>query len=251
MRAALWGRDHEELDRIASASAGERAGLAISRGRFPKAYRYEDPNEDVVAVVAGPRATLLVCADGHTGLTASHVAVEAVLDALAPGDDPPGDFADGDWLEVFTRANDAIIATKHVTSPHPASDTVLLAALVTPDRLTFAGIGDAALVVARPGTERGRQLNKEAFRFLGEPMKPRQLKSAVQRGSIGLEGDEWVAMATDGLSEFVAPLKPADVVPRVLARDESTSAEAAAVQLVETACTAGAGDNVATIVVAP
>ena len=249
MRAALWGRDHEELDRIASAAAGDRVGLAISRGRFPKAYRYEDPNEDVVAAVAGPRATLLVCADGHSGLTSSHVAVETVLEAV--GDDPPPSFSDGEWLELFTRANDAIIATKHETSPHPGSDTVLLAALVAGGQLSFAGIGDAALVVARPGTERGRQLNKEAFRFLGQPMKPRALKGAVDRGSFALEADEWVAMATDGLSEFVAPLRPADVLPRVLARAESRTPEDAAVQLVDAACVAGAGDNVATAVLAP
>ncbi len=249
MRAVLWGRDHEELDRIASAAAGDRAGLAISRGRHPKRYRYEDPNEDVVAVVAGPRSTLLVCADGHSGLTASHVAVETVLDAV--GDDPPDVLSDRDWLELFTRANDAIIATKHDTSPHPGSDTVLLAALVAPGRLSFAGIGDAALVVARPGTERGRQLNKEAFRFLGQPMKPRALKGAVQRGSTTLEPDEWVAMVSDGLSEFVSPLKPADVLPRVLAREAVVTAEDAAVALVDTACTAGAGDNVAAAVLAP
>jgi serine/threonine protein phosphatase PrpC len=249
MRAALWGRDHEELDRIASAAAGGRAGLAISRGRFPKAYGYEDPNEDVVAAVAGPRATLLVCADGHGGITSSHVAVQTVLEAA--GDDPPGAYADDDWLELFTRANDAIIAAKAQASRHPASDTVLLAALVSPGRLSFAAVGDAALVVARPGRERGRQLNKEAFRFLGQPMRPRALKGVVGRGTVGLEGDEWVALVTDGLSEFVAPLRPADVVPRVLAREASRTAQDAAVQLVETACTAGAGDNVAAAVLAP
>jgi serine/threonine protein phosphatase PrpC len=249
MRAALWGRDHEELDEIASATAGERAGLAITRGRFPKAYRYEDPNEDVVAAVAGPRATLLVCADGHSGLTSSHVAVEAVLAAL--GDDPPPELSDGEWLELFTAANDAIVATKRATSVHPASDTVRLAALVTDARLSFAAIGDAALVVARPGTDRGRQLNREAFRFLGQPMRPRAMRGVVARGTADLDGDEWVTLATDGLSEFVAPLRPADVLPRVLARAPEGTAEAAAVGLVETACTAGAGDNVAAAVLAP
>ncbi len=249
MRAALWGRDHEELDRVASAVAGDRVGLAITRGRFPKAYHYEDPNEDVVAAVAGPRATLLVCADGHGGLTASHVAVQTVLEAV--GDDPPGAFSDGEWLELFTRVNHAIVAAKHDASPHLASDTVLLVALVTPGRVSFAGVGDAALVVARPGSARGRQLNAEAFRFLGQPMRPRALKGVVDRGSADLEGGEWVALATDGLSEFVAPLRPADVLPRVLARAASVTAEGAAVQLVETACAAGAGDNVATVVLAP
>ena len=57
----------------------------------------------------------------------------------------------------------------------------------------------------------------------------------------------------DGLSEFVAPMRPADVVPRVLAlaaRDADGSAESAALVLVETACSAGAGDNGAVAVLA-
>jgi serine/threonine protein phosphatase PrpC len=73
----------------------------------------------------------------------------------------------------------------------------------------------------------------------------------VQRGSTELAPDEWVVVITDGLSEFVAPLRPADVVPRVLATLAPSTAEAAARALVDTACSAGAGDNVAVAVLAP
>lgn len=249
MRATLWGTDHEELGPIESATAGEKAAVAITRGRFPKAYRYEDPNEDAVAVVAGERATLLVCADGHGGATASHLAVRFVLDAL--GEDPPDDYDDGDWLKLFGDVNEAVLETKGLTSPQPGSSTVLVAALATPGRLSWAAIGDGALVVCRPGAERGRQLNKEAMRFIGHPMGRRALKQTVQRGSVALDDGQWVALVTDGLSEFVAPLKPADVVPRVLALSAAGTAEAAAVALVDTACGAGAGDNVAAAVLAP
>src|SRR3954447_23555274 len=250
MRASLWGTDHEELDRIASATAGERAALAITRGRHPKAYRYTDPNEDVVAVVAGERATLLVCADGHNGATSSHVAVQAVLEAF--GDDPPDDLLEDDWLDVFATANDAVVEATGRGSEHPGSETVLIAALASPGHLSFGSIGDGALVVARPGTERGRQVNREAMRFVGQPMNRRSLKQTLQRGNLALGEEDWVVAVTDGLSEFVAPLRPADVVPRVLARLEAPrSAEAAAVALVEIACQAGAGDNVAAAVVAP
>jgi serine/threonine protein phosphatase PrpC len=249
MRATLWGADHEELDRIASAAAGDRAAIALTRGRHRKRYRYEDPNEDAVAAVAGPRAALLVCADGHNGLTSSHVAVRHVLDAL--GDDPPPTLGDGDWLELFGAANDAVIATKGLGSPHPASDTVLVAVLASPGRLSFAAIGDAALVVCRPGAERGRQLNKEAMRFLGQPMTKRALKGAVQRSTTSLDPADWVVLATDGLSEFIAPLRPADVVPRLLETHRDASPEDAAVAVVEAACAAGAGDNVAVAVLRP
>jgi serine/threonine protein phosphatase PrpC len=241
MRATLWGTDFEELGEIGSATAGARAAIAITRGRHPKAYRYEDPNEDAVAAVAGARATLLVCADGHNGATSSHVAVRAVLEAL--GDDPPEALSDDAWLDLFATANDAVLAAKD-GGPHPASETVLVAALAAPDRLGFAAIGDAALVVCRPGDARGRQLNREALRFLGRPLGRRSLKSAVKRGTVALDPGDWVVVASDGLSEFIAPLRPADVIPRALAAAPADP-EAAAVAVVEAACAAGAGDNVA------
>jgi serine/threonine protein phosphatase PrpC len=249
MRASLWGEDHEELDRIASATAGDRAAVAITRGRYRKSYGYEDPNEDVAAVVVGPRATLVVCADAHYGLSASHVAVQSVLDAF--GDDPPQALDDRQWLEVFAAAGEDIRHARERDNGQRASETVLIAALVTPFEVSFAAIGDSALVLCRPGTERGRQLNREAMRFLGSPMNKRSMRSTIQRGTVARDPDEWVVAVTDGLSEFVTPMRPADVVPRVLAMSKAGTAEAAAVALVETACSAGAGDNVAVALTAP
>ncbi len=246
---ALWGTDHEELDEVASLSIGARAALAITRGRFKKSYRYEDPNEDMVAVVVGARATLLVCADGHNGSTAPTVAVHEVLAAF--GADPPAALDDGEWLALFGRVNDAVIATKGMASQHPASNTVLILALASAGALNWAAIGDGAIVVGRPGSQRARQVNREAMRFIGYPMSRRALKNTVQRGSTALEPDEWIVLITDGLSEFISPLRPADVIPRVLATLPEPTALAGALALVETACAAGAGDNVATAVMAP
>lgn len=246
---ALWGTDHEELDRPASLAVGSRAAIAITRGRYPKAYRYEDANEDMVAAVAGPQATLLVCADGHNGAMAPRVATDEVLDAL--GSDPPPSLDDGEWLALFARTNEAVLARKGVGSLQPASNTVLLVALASPGQLSWAAIGDGAIVVGRPGAQRARQVNKEAMRFIGYPMNKRSLKSTVQRGTAELDPDEWIVLITDGLSEFVSPLRPADVVPRVLATVREPTAEAAALALIDTACSAGAGDNVATAVIAP
>src|SRR3954453_9630770 len=106
--AVLWGTDYEELGVVGSRSVGERAGLAITRGLHKKAYRYEDPNEDAVAAVAGPAATLLVRPDGHNGMTAPTLAVQAVLDHFGPS--PPSALSDGDWLELFGTVNETVIA---------------------------------------------------------------------------------------------------------------------------------------------
>jgi serine/threonine protein phosphatase PrpC len=247
--AVLWGTDHEELGVVGTATLGPSTALANTRGRFQKAYRYEDPNEDTVAAVLGPRATLIVCADGHNGATAPNTAVREVLDAL--GTDPPPGLDDAGWLELFGRVNAAVIGRKGVGSEQPASNTVLLVGLAMPGRLSWAAIGDGALVVGRPGAQRGRQLNKEAMRFIGYPMNARALKHTVQRGATDIDPGEWIVAVTDGLSEFVAPLRPADVVPRVLATLDPPTAETAARALVDTACSAGAGDNVAVAVIAP
>ncbi len=247
--AVLWGTDHEELDEIAVAPAGPHAAIANTRGRYPKAYRFLDPNEDSVAAVVGDNATLIVCADGHNGSLAPNAAVEETLSAF--GVDPPATLSDDGWLDLFQRVNDAVLARKGIGSEQPASNTVLVVALVSPGRLSWGAIGDGALVVCRPGAQRGRQLNREAMRFIGHPMNRRALKNTVGRGTLGLAPDEWVIAVTDGLSEFVAPLRPADVVPRVLATADPSTAEAAAHALVDTACSAGAGDNVATAIVAP
>ena len=214
MRAVLWGVDHVELGEVVTASVGS-AGVALSRGAFLKSYAYVDPNEDAVAAVAGPRATLLVAADGHNGATASMRAVRFVLDRF--GGDPPPALDKRDWADLFWDANDAVLEVTSIGSPQPSSRTVLLVALVTSRSVSFGSMGDAALVVAHPGGERGRQLNKEAARYVGYASSRKGIEGSVHRGEADLAPGEWVVLATDGLSEFIEPMRPADIVPRVLA----------------------------------
>ena len=247
MRALLRGADYAELGEIATSCTG-RAAVALSRGEFAKAYSYVDPNEDAAAAVEGPRATLLVVTDGHNGVTASMRAVEFVLDRI--GDDPPPALDRAEWGELFADANEAVLEATAIGSPQPASRTVLLVALVAAGRVSFGSMGDAALVVARPGGTRGRQLNQEAARYVGYPAGRRAIDAVVHRAEAELAPDEWVVLATDGLSEFVAPMRPADVVPRLLGRAGGEPEEAAAL-LVEAACAAGAGDNVGIALTAP
>lgn len=247
MRAVLWGTDHTELGEVVTSSTGG-AAVALSRGGFAKSYAYVDDNEDAVAVVEGPRATLLVATDGHNGATASMRAVQFVLERF--GQDPPPALDKRAWADLFYDANEAVLAVTSIGSPQPSSRTVLLIALFDGRRVSFCSMGDAALVVARPGGERGRQLNKEAARYVGYAAGRRALEGAIHRGDADVAPDEWVVLATDGLSEFISPMRPADMVPRVLARAGGDAEEAAAL-LVEAACTAGAGDNVGVAVSAP
>jgi len=246
-RAVLWGHDHVELGVTASEAAGDGAGVAISRGGFAKLYSYVDPNEDVAAAVQGRDATLLVVADGHYGITAPRVAVETVLAQL--GEDPPPALADPEWLELFDEVNRRILEAT-AAGEQRQSATVLVCALVRPGSVSWAAAGDGAVLKCAPGAARGRQLNREAMRFMGHPMKPRALKQVVGRGNVALGADDWVVLASDGLSEFVIPERPSDVVPRLLF-DALGQPESAARKIVDHACARGAGDNVAVALSAP
>ena len=250
----LWGPDHVELGETEVATVGQRAAIALTRGRFAKLYSYVDPNEDVVAAVDGPRATLLVVADGHNGATAPLAAVKETLAIF--GEDPPPLVRPDDWPAIFERINERVLASVQAPSPHTSSRTVLLVALVSDTLVSWGSFGDAALILAAPGEARGRQLNRELARFVGYPMSARAIEDLVQRGQAQIATDEYVVLATDGLSEFVSPTRPGDLVPRVLARAGASAggrpgADVAARAIVDAACEAGAGDNVAVAVLEP
>ena len=141
-------------------------------------------------------------------------------------------------------------------SPQPASRTVLLVALVSGTRICWGSFGDAALVVAAPGEARGRQLNRELARYVGYPMSARVLEDLTQRGQGEIEPGEYVVLATDGLSEFISPMRPNDLIPRVLRRAELAAgvpprAGEVARAVIDVACESGAGDNVGVAVLAP
>lgn len=82
--AQLLGSESTVLAEVA-AQADERAGFALSRGRFPKPAARMDPNEDAVLAVAEGDRWLLIAADRNFGLDAARAATEAIR-ASAAGD---------------------------------------------------------------------------------------------------------------------------------------------------------------------
>jgi serine/threonine protein phosphatase PrpC len=242
MQAVLWGKDHVALDEVVAQSLGPRAAVAITRGRHRKAYRYTDPNEDAVVAVVGRRATLLVAADGHNGWTSTEAAVASVLDTLG-ADPPPADLDDDELLEVFSRANDAILdVTEQPGSQHPDSRTTLVVALVAGSRLQWASFGDSAVYKAAPAG--AVRLSGGVHYFVGYPMPREGLDRGLKRGTEQLSEGDWVIVATDGFIDFAHPFPT-----QLLAA--GAEAEAVARGLVLAACDGGAGDNVAVAVVGP
>jgi serine/threonine protein phosphatase PrpC len=247
MPSVLWGRDHGSYGKIAVTRPGPGVALALTRGLHPKPYRWVDPNEDVVAAVNGPRATLLVIADAHNGATASEVAVNTVLDHI--GDDPPEDLDDADLVSLFARAGSDILAETRARADvrRLESRTTLSLVLVAGRRLRWAALGDSPVLVV--DGDRGRELTTASPYFVGWPMGPAQVDCILQRGRLRLTDDAWVVVASDGLANFTLTGSTAGAAARVLA--QATDAADGARSLIDHAFAAGAGDNVATAVLAP
>lgn len=245
--AVLWGRDEVEYGHVASDAPAPHVGLALTRGLHPKPYRWTDPNEDVVAAVVGARATLLVVADGHSGVEASEVAVRTVLDEL--GDDPPPELDDDSLVALFHRAGIAVVtAVRELPEAHRGSRTTLSVALVAGRRLCWAALGDSPVLVADGG--RGQELtHADQPAFVGTPMALPRVARHLQRGRGSLSNSAWVVVASDGFANFRLGATTADSAAEVLADAEDAASAARA--LVEHACSAGAGDNVAAAVAAP
>ena len=216
----------------------------ITRGWAPKPYRYLDPNEDVAAVIVGPRGTLLVVADGHSGHESSVVAVQHILDQL--GDDPPpADLEDSQLVGLFDVANQAILDTSRgLPPPRGDSATTLVVVLVGEGRVQWASMGDSVAMLAAPGTT--RTLAAPMRRFVGHPTAG-SLASFVSRGTADVDAGAWVVLATDGYSDW-APT--GGNLARATALWSAGSPDAATVvnRLMEKARVGGAGDNVAIVV---
>ncbi|MGI8575912.1 MAG: PP2C family protein-serine/threonine phosphatase [Egibacteraceae bacterium] len=246
--AVLWGAEHQDVAATDVRPVGDDVALGLARGWRPKPYWYLDPNEDAVAAVIGPRATLLVVADGHSGVEASHASVRAVLDHF--GDDPPpADLLDVELVELYEVAERAVLeATRNEPAPRHDSRTTLVVALLAGRRLQWCSLGDSVLMVVTD--EAGMQLSSDAHSFVGSHLTPRDVDALVSRGSAEVHERAWVVLASDGYTNYSpSGVSPADATS-VCLRGVSAPTEAASA-LLELARTGGAGDNVAVAVMAP
>lgn len=241
MQAVLWGKDHTEFDDVVCEPAGERAAVAITRGRHAKAYDYTDPNEDAAIAIAGPRATLLAVADGHNGWPATEAAISTIVDRL--GDDPPPFVSDDEMVGLFHAASEAVLdVAMRAGSPNPDSRTTLVVGLLAGRRLQWASFGDSAVYSVTQAA--AVALARPQHRFVGYPMPLPVVDLLLERGTVDLPDGAWVVLATDGFIDFARPFPTAVVA-------EGATAESVARGLVLAACDGGAGDNVAVAVAGP
>lgn len=184
------------------------AAIAISRGGAKKTYAYRDPNEDAAGFAWSDAGTLLVVADGHAGCDAAQIAIEHVIDDLAPRLlDPQSTQPGPDWPDFARDAalgvHDTILQRARITASHPPRTTLAIA-LARRDHgsLAWLSVGDS--LIFRVDAQQVTRLRGEPRRvaYLGSPRDDRErLVPGIDAGTAPLAGTRAIALATDGLSE--------------------------------------------------
>ena len=208
--AILRGFENTLLERI-SCIAEEHVAIALSRGGAKKTYHHRDPNEDACGFAFGEHGTLLVVADGHSGCDASQIAVEYVLEHLAPvligGEDPGVALAPEQWqtraLDHVLAVHGAILQQARIEAEHPSRTTLAIAFTRTADdRIGWINAGDSLLY--RDGGDAPTPLETatEKTIYIGSPRDDRErLAQGVRAGVAPLAGARALVLASDGLSE--------------------------------------------------
>jgi serine/threonine protein phosphatase PrpC len=226
---ALFGRDYPRLGPLGAVALADGGALALSRGQEPKPYRHVDPNEDAALIVRDPVGVLLAVADGHDGVAASELAIEAVRrnarELLS------------DDLSRFTAQLDRVLLAlaAELRAVEPSRTCLLLAALVG-DRCLYACFGDSALYRA----SQPDPVTAPTDCYLGPDRVLDDELRGTALGSFAREPGERVALVTDGVVNF---LQSPDSLVGLLSSevDDADCARAIA----RAAMRGGAGDNVA------
>ena len=204
--ALLRGRDVIPLGVIDAVAEGP-AAIALSRGGAAKTYAYTEPNEDAAGFAIGPRGSLTVVADGHSGCDAAEVAVATLLARWSPRWTGHPDVA-GTWesqaREALLDCQRAILA--HVAqggAPNARTTLVFAVTRECEDLLGYASMGDSHLF--HIGGPEVIELAYDEMRrglYLGAPQDTEEtLPEKFVVGCEELAGTRFLALASDGLSE--------------------------------------------------
>lgn len=229
MRAIrLLGRDYPELGPVGVEALDGGGALALSRGRFKKPYRHQDPNEDGALLVRSDAGVLLAVSDGYNGVAASETALELAAARAGVLIASSGQEFRSAVLELFDDVGERLRTARR-------SRTCLVLASVTDDGCLWASFGDSSLF--RSDAE--GPVTKSNRLVLGSGLS---LDAAEESwsGSFAPVGGERIALVTDGITNFTP--RPSEI-PRTLGEAEDDVGAARA--LVDAALLGGAGDNVA------
>ena len=230
MTLLLRGADHPDLGSVVAQAVDADLAIALTRGRHAKAYRHVDPNEDAVSVRDGAGGVTMVVADGHGGVDASHLAVEAEWDPEAIRDRRAA------VRDVHAIDQQILGSARGRRRPR----TTLAVAVVAEGGLTYLAVGDSPVLLVRDGVVRA--LTRDGPHFLGDGLGVSGVATALEHGWLPVDEGDVVVLVTDGYTNF-APL--ADLARIV---EVEGDAAAIAVGIIRRAGEGGAGDNVAAAV---
>lgn len=231
--AVLWGKEHQELGQIGTATLGNRGAIAISRGLYPKGYKHTDPNEDAAAIMRIDDMWVLAVADGHGGFDAAEAAIAGVIRAASQPRSEPEKKVRGLFdearLAVANRLGDGLESRQQ-------SRTALTATIISgPQLATSATLGDSsALIIGRGGTTRLATPGP----FLG----PYTDMSLLHIASASVGRNDYVIVCTDGLADFLGRDWLEKIVD--LTKEHKTPLTIASCAI-RAAFAGGAGDNIA------
>ncbi len=234
----LLGSDWTTLGEVATAELGGRAGVALSRGRFPKPKMWIDPNEDAVLAASDGERWLLVAADGHLGFDAAKAAVTAIT---AMASEALADSRDGRTVveAVIDQARASVAETlSAVEEARSRSRTALSVVLVRPGKAFVSSCGDSSVYRVRGG--KAKSLTAPS-RFLG----PRTPTPPVVR--VSLRPTDALGVVTDGFTDFLGRAVGPTLCRETAGREPTQAAQA----LVRAAFAGGAGDNVGIALLLP
>jgi serine/threonine protein phosphatase PrpC len=234
----LWGHEHVERRRRHVEAVSHLAAAGISAGYHPNVNRHTDPNEDAVAIVTGPGATLLGLADGHNGFASTREALGRVL-ARFDQIPAPGTVSDDNLVDFWEETSRLVRAAAHA-SGQTESRTTLILAIAGNGLVQWAAMGDSLLAIVAPDRD-VTVLGDRRSHYVGYPMTRGEVDERLWRGTENTADGGWLILATDGLSDFV------DDEPATLraATTDATDARSVVERLIDAAIEAGAGDNIA------
>lgn len=198
---ALWGEELLQAGRSRIESCGDSLATAIKTGEYSMTGSH-----DAVATIQLDACDVLVCAKGHGGEAAGHVALRALLDELADIKNPAALTAD-ELLEVWDQVRVRMDVPADLADGIGTTASVTLA-LVCCDAVLWSAVGDAQLAFVGesgsvtfpdPGSGEGDRLDWQLERD--------EFRSRLRTGSLPIAEDGRVVLhselaeAHDELSE--------------------------------------------------
>lgn len=233
----LLGSDSTVLGEVSTGCVG-RAGVALTRGRFPKPIAWVDPNEDAVLAAQHADRYLLAVADGHHGFDAALAAIQQIESTVSQvlSDDRDGRTVVRD---LFERAREQVAAALTAHEDIRAESRAALSVVLCRGREGFAATcGDSSVFLVR--SRKVRSVTSKS-RFLG----PRTPAPPVVR--LRLRPGDGLTLVTDGFTDFLS--QPIETTLR--AQMAATDPAQAAQGLIQAAFAGGAGDNVGVVALLP